>query len=157
MDKINEKILEVYEKTVLNKGLINEDTWDEVSEGSADKEAATELVMYVDNDSQLYRQMVTPWRKNLIAKIARGIFDYNKAVMGLAKNLFTEGAKRYAKDFSTGGDWADIFSVPTRKMAAEEWLDSYLGEAEVGEYDELLPKKYQKDGTRNIDYSKLRK
>jgi len=149
MDKLNlnEKILCAYEKSIL-KPMI---------EGSVDKDAARELSIYVDNDSNLYRQMVQPWQKNLILKIAKGQFKYSLAIKGLSKNLFTEGAKRYSNDFSTGNDWNTMFTVPTREEASKEWLDAFLEDAEIGNYDDILPKKYQKDGTRNINYSKLKK
>lgn len=143
MDEINEKIHYAY------LGVLKE-------AAGLDKESARELSLFVDNDGDLYRQMVTPWIKNLIAKIARGQFNYKKAKMGLAKHLFTEGAKRYTKQYATG-DYKQIFNKATIEAAAEEWLIEFLDEAELGNYDNHLPKKYQKDGTTGQDYSKLRK
>lgn len=130
---------------------------EKLDEASVDQGAADELSIYVDNDSNLYRQMVQPWQKNLILKIAKGQFKYSLAIKGLSKNLFTEGAKRYSKDYGSGNDWNTMFTVPTREAASKIWLDAFLSEAEIGNYDDLLPKKYQKDGTRNIDFSKLSK
>jgi hypothetical protein len=120
---------------------------------------ATELKIYVENDGMLYRQMVVPWTKNLMTKAVKGVFNKKLAIKGLANNLFTEGAKRYAKDFASPGEWSSIFPVPARKIAAEMWLEDFFAEAEIGNYDNdtFLPKKYLKDGSKNVDWEKLKK
>jgi hypothetical protein len=60
--------------------------------------------------------------------------------------LVESGAKKYAKDFgSPGQPWHKMFDVPTRKLAAEELTRDFEGEFELGNYDYLLPKKYQKE------------
>jgi hypothetical protein len=113
----------------------------------------------VENDGNLHRQMTEPWIKNLMTKAVKGVFSRKLAVKGLSKNLFTEGAKRYSKEFSTGKDWNTMFPVPARVAAAEMWLDDFFAEAEIGNYDNstFLPKKYLKDGSKNVDWEKLKK
>lgn len=104
---------------------------------------ATELQLYVDNDADLYRQQHQPILKNLITKMARGTYDRDKAVK-LFMYLAESGAKKYTKEF--GGTWHTMFDVPTRRLAAIAWRDAFEGEAKLGNYDNYLPKKYQKRG-----------
>ena len=59
MDRLDEKIIKAYDDTILKP----------IFEGQSDQAAADELVIYVDNDSNLNRQMVVPWQKNLMAKL----------------------------------------------------------------------------------------
>ena len=108
---------------------------------------ARELVLYVDSDADLYRQQVQPIFKNLVTKMARGLYDGEKAVK-LFMYLAESGAKKYAKQF--GGDesqWHTMFPVPVRRMAAVAWRYSFENEARLGNYDNFLPKKYQKSKT----------
>jgi hypothetical protein len=39
------------------------------------------------------------------------------------------------------------------------WLEDFFAEAEIGNYDNdtFLPKKYLKDGSKNVDWEKLKK
>jgi hypothetical protein len=56
------------------------------------------------------------------------------------------GAKKYAKE---SGDypWHKMFDVPTRKAVAEDLTRHFETEAKIGNYDNLLPMKYQAEGT----------
>jgi hypothetical protein len=107
----------------------------------ADKNAAEELKLFIDNDGSLYRQQTTSIFKNLITKVGRGTYDSSKAVT-LFMYLVEAGAKKYAKEF--GGTWNLMFSVPTRKLVAAAMRDDFEFAAKNGEYDHYLPKKYQK-------------
>lgn len=102
---------------------------------------ATELKLYIDNDGDLHRQMTTSILKNLVTKRARGEYEHDLAVKAFGY-LVEAGAKKYAKEF--GGTWHQMFDVPTRRAVAEELTDSFEAEAKLGNYDQLLPKKYQK-------------
>lgn len=108
----------------------------------ADHEAAHELSLYIENDGQLHRQQGEPILKNLILKVAKRTYDHDNAVK-LYMYLMESGAKKYCKEF--GGTWNVMFSVPTRKLAAEEFAKSFEAEAALGNYAHLLPKKYQKE------------
>lgn len=109
-----------------------------------DKDAAHELELYIENDAQLYRSQYTPINKNLATKMARGTYDRSKAVK-LFMYLMESGAKKYAREFGGPGDnWSQMFNVPTRRAAAERFADSFETEYGLGNYDHLLPKKYQK-------------
>lgn len=109
--------------------------------GVADEHAARELYLFATNDSDLYRQQITPINKNLITKKARGVYKTELAVK-LAMYLMENAAKKYAREF--GGTWNEMFNVPTRKEAAKEFVEHFENEAGYGNYDDLLPAKYQK-------------
>ena len=109
-----------------------------------DESVADELRMFIDNDGQLYRGMTTSIHKALVTRKARGQYDKTKAQKAFL-NLATAGAKKYAKD--VGNDprgWHTMFSMNVRKIVAKEMEDFFRGEMELGNYDHLLPKKYQK-------------
>jgi len=108
----------------------------------ADADAAQELTLFVDNDGDLYRQQTQPIFKNLRTKMAQGKYDREKAVK-LFMYLAESGAKKYAKEFADGREWNQIFSVPARRLAAAQWRDSFEVDAQLGNYDNYLPKKYQ--------------
>jgi hypothetical protein len=101
---------------------------------------ATELKLFIDNDGDLYRQMRTSIDRNLITKKARGIYQHDLAVKGFGY-LAEAGAKKYAKEF--GGTWHQMFTPAVRREVAEALTRNFEGEAALGNYDYLLPKKYQ--------------
>jgi hypothetical protein len=106
---------------------------------------ARELKTFTENDGEIYRSMTTSTLKNLAAKKASGKYDRTKAV-DLFMYLAEAGAKKYVKEFG-GGLWHDVFPVTVRRLAAAEWRDEFETEYGYGNYDNLLPKKYQKSAT----------
>jgi hypothetical protein len=108
-----------------------------------DKEALRELVLFIENDGDLYRQQTTSIIKNLSTKMAKGEYDKDKALK-LWAYLMDAGAKKYAKNFGEPAEWNRTFSVETRREAAKEFNDAFLVAYAEGEYADLLPKKYQK-------------
>ena len=125
-----------------------------------DQAAVQELVLFTDNDGDLYRQIKLPITRNLVTKVARNEYESEKAIQGFM-HLAEAGAKKYAKDF--GGTWHTMFPVSVRRAAATAWRDTFEREAEGGEYDHLIPKKYQKISTptagawsdrKSADYAK---
>ncbi len=112
--------------------------------GSVDTGSARELELFVENDAQLHRSQEIPIRKNLITKMARGVYNHNGAVK-LYGYLMENGAKKYNREHGGGGSvWHEMFNTATRKAAAERFASSFETEAKLGNYDYLLPKKYQK-------------
>jgi hypothetical protein len=110
---------------------------------AGDTQAARELVLYIDNDAELYRGQATSIHKNLVNKIAAGKWKKSLAVKGFGY-LVESGAKKYFKDYGTPGDkWFDMFDVATRKIAATELTEQFKDEADLGNYDDLLQKKYK--------------
>jgi hypothetical protein len=113
-----------------------------VSEAAADKAAAKELELYISNDSTLYRQQTVTIQKNLMTKKAQGKYDSEMSVK-LWMYLMDAGAKKYAKDHANPNDWNTIFTKETRIEAAKMFRDEFEENAENGEYDKYIPKKYQ--------------
>lgn len=112
--------------------------------GSVDTGSARELELFVENDAQLHRSQEVPIQKNLITKMARGVYNHNGAVK-LYGYLMENGAKKYNREHGGGGSvWHEMFNTATRKAAAERFASSFETEAKLGNYDYLLPKKYQK-------------
>lgn len=105
-----------------------------------DEHAATDLEQYINNTGELYPQLKSI-QKNLATKKARKEYKHDLAVK-LFGYLVESGAKRYVKEF--GGTWHQMFDVPTRKAVAEALTKRFETEHAVGEFDYLLPKKYQK-------------
>jgi hypothetical protein len=105
-----------------------------------DEHAASELELFIENDGDLYRSQTVPTFKNLATKKARGEYKHDLAVK-LFSYLVEAGAKKYAKEF--GGTWHQMFGVPTRRAVAESFTKSFETEHALGNYDHLLPKKYQ--------------
>ena len=107
-----------------------------------DEHAAAELEIFIENDAALYRQQHVSILKNLATKKARGEYKHDLAVK-LFGYLVEAGAKKYTKEF--GGVWHQVFEVPTRRAVAESFAKSFETEHGLGNYDALLPKKYQKE------------
>lgn len=105
-----------------------------------DEHAVTDLELYIKNESDLYGQMTSIF-KNLATKKARGVYQHDLAVK-LFMYLVEAGAKKYAKAFDTRV-WHQVFDVPTRRAVAESLTEAFEAEAKLGNYDYLLPKKYQ--------------
>lgn len=109
-----------------------------------DAHAVSELKLYIDNDGDLYRRQTTSILKNLMTKCARGVYKHDLAVK-LFGYLVEEGAKKYAQEFgSPSQPWHKMFDVKTRKEVAEELTRDFEREAALSNYDQLLPKKYEK-------------
>jgi len=114
---------------------------------------AQELVLFVDNDGDLYRGQTTSIIKNLVTKIARGTYDPEKAVQ-LFMYLAESGAKKYAREYGDSeSNWHKMFPVEVRRLAASHWRDAFETEAKLGNYDNLLPKKYQNPAPKKIQRS----
>lgn len=104
---------------------------------SYDAEAQRELKLFMDNDADLYRQRVTPINKNLVNKMAKGVYQPEKAAK-LWSYAVEEGAKKYKQ--ANGGN----FTVQDRRAVAKSLERNFRSEAGYGNYDNMLAKKYQK-------------
>ena len=115
---------------------------------STNKHAATELQLYIDNDGDLYRRQTSSILKNLATKKARGQYKHDLAVKTFGY-LVEAGAKKYAKEareHSAGRfdpPWHKMFGTATRKRVATELTSDFEGGYALGNYDQLLPRKYQ--------------
>lgn len=100
---------------------------------SADGTAARELMLFIVNDGDLYRQQTQPILKNLRKKIAKGTYDSTKAIK-LWGYLANSGAQKYTKEFggmygkSSGNGSYGAFSAATRRDVAKELQEYYQEE-----------------------------
>ncbi len=107
---------------------------------------ATELVLFITNDGDLYRQQAQPIIKNLRKKIAKGTYDAAKAVK-LWGYLANSGAQKYTKEFGGSGNGSyGSFSAADRRAAAKELADSY--EEELRSTNPRRSRKWRKGGTK---------
>ena len=95
--------------------------------------AANDLVLFIQNDGQLYRQQYDPIIKNLNKKVVKKIYDREKSLK-LWAALVDNGAKKYAKE-QGGQSWFTLFSVPTRKLVAEKLRTAYENDYDRGEFE----------------------
>jgi hypothetical protein len=109
-----------------------------------DEAATQELKLYTENDGNIYKSQTTYILKNLATKKVRGTYDREKAV-DLFMYLTETGAKKYVKEFGSPRDvWHEMFPTSVRREVAAAWRDEFETEYDLGNYDHLLPKKYQK-------------
>ena len=94
-----------------------------------DKIAAEELYLYINNDWGLYTSQKLMIDKNLSKKYIKGIFKKDLAVKAYLY-LANEGAKKYKKEHSA------LFDVPTRKLVAQMFADSFEADAKIGNFTE---------------------
>lgn len=97
-----------------------------------DHEAARELELYVENDGDLYRQMVKPIQKNLARKMVNGTYRPVAAEKAWLY-LMDAGAKKYTREFGTPG--AQIFSAATRRHVAARFARDFEQRVKSGEID----------------------
>ena len=94
----------------------------------ANADNVRELVLYIDNDGDLYRQMTTPIMRNLARKMLKGTYDHDLAVKGWG-HLANAGAQKYTKEFGGSGNGSyGSFSPADRKAAAVELADAFENE-----------------------------
>lgn len=111
-----------------------------------DQSAARELELFIENDGDLYRQQYTPILKNLALKKAKGIYDHAKAVK-LFRYMVDRADKIY---FSQADPWRRqsgkvLTDTATRNHVADSLARKFEREYDLGNYGNLLPKKYQKN------------
>lgn len=106
----------------------------------ADEHAATELVMYIENTSDLSPDGPSGQGRsvllNALRKWKKGTYDSTKAVR-LFEYLAESGAKRYAKEYDSEKNWATMFNPATRHEAAKQLEASFRSSVENGEYDHV--------------------
>jgi len=104
----------------------------------ADEHAATELLLYLDNDARFSPDSPSGQgraiRDNLLRKWRKGTYDHAQAPQGWSY-VVESAAKQYAKDFDSAGNWHRIFSPATRAVVALALADQFLAAAQSGEYD----------------------
>lgn len=92
-----------------------------MSKHEIDEHAATELVLYIDNDPKLHKQ----WEAivvNLWKHMDAGRFNRSRAADGFM-HVVDAGARAYTKEFGHPQDV--IFNKPTRRDVAETYAESF--------------------------------
>ena len=98
-------------------------------------DAARELELFAENDSDLYQRSGVPIMKNLSKKFKRGTYDPELAVK-LWKYHADRAAKAYSEQHSTGDDWKTMFTPRDRMEMAKSMEDSWRSEMEAGNFME---------------------
>jgi len=101
-----------------------------------------ELVIYAQNNPDLYRQHIVPVQRNLTKKYDKGVYDHNKAVK-LWKYVADDAAMRYAKEYGSPDiKWSNMFSVADRIEAAKHMADNWQSELDAGNKMEAAKNPY---------------
>lgn len=100
-----------------------------------DPDAAREIQLYADNDSQLYYQRRKPILINLSKKHKKGQYDIDKAAK-LWRYYIDAAMQKYQKEFGGRGSWSNLLSVADRKVLANDYALNTLEEFELGNYTE---------------------
>lgn len=104
----------------------------------ADTEAALELLLYMENDEEIWDRRRPEFIKNLQRKLKRGTY-IPSASAKLWLYLVDEAAKKYVREMGRPGDRIDtIFTLPTRMMVAAKLVDMFEEEYASSE-PEFMP------------------
>ena len=91
-----------------------------------DSDAVNELDSFIMNNEELYRRRFMPIITNLKRKIAKKVYDHDKA-QKLWMYLVDDAAREYVKEFgSQGQDVSDMFPKETRLQVAKVIADREL-------------------------------
>jgi hypothetical protein len=105
-----------------------------VKEG-IDSDAVNELDTYIMNNEQLYRRRFMPIISNIKRKLAKNVYDHEKA-QKLWMYLVDDAAKEYVKEFgATQDDVSNMFPKETRMQVTRNISDRELENIKQGEYD----------------------
>jgi hypothetical protein len=104
---------------------------------NVDSNATNELDLFIMNNEDLYRRRFMPIIQNLKKKIARNVYDHEKAKK-LWMYLIDDAAKEYVKEFGNPDeDVKDMFPKETRLRVAEIIADREFENLKQGEYDAI--------------------
>ena len=99
-----------------------------------DKDAAREIELYADNDSQLYFQMKRPILINLGKKYKKGTYSIEKAAK-LWRYFIDAALKKYNKEFGSRGDkWFELLNTHDRQLLALEYAQATKDEFDLGNF-----------------------
>lgn len=90
---------------------------------------ARELTLFAVNDGELYRSRVQPILANLARKVARGVYDADKALT-LWRYAADDAAQRYTRAHGAPGPHGSYgcFSPATRRAVAGLPAENYADE-----------------------------
>lgn len=100
----------------------------------SDPDAAREIELYADNDSQLYFQSRQPILMNLSKKYKKGTYDIDKAAK-LWRYYVEAAMKKYNKEFGSRGDkWYELLNTNDRNLLARQYAIRTKEEFDLGNY-----------------------
>lgn len=100
----------------------------------SDPDAAREIELYADNDSQLYFQLRKPILINLGKKYKKGTYDIDKAAK-LWRYYIEAAMKKYNKEFGSRGDkWFELLNTNDRNLLARDYAIRTKEEFELGNF-----------------------
>jgi hypothetical protein len=106
--------------------------------GPPDEDAAEELVLYIDNTSELSldgpRGQGHEILKNQLKRWNKGEYDFEKSVK-MMEFLAESGAKQYVKENHVSTPWNRMFSPETRRLAARKLAEDFRRKASGGEFE----------------------
>lgn len=97
-----------------------------MAQTQADLHAANELVLYIENDGQLYQSMLRPIVENMLKKVAKRKYKHSLAIKGF-EHLTKAGAIKYCREFGSG-PYHQVFNAATRREAARDMVISFENE-----------------------------
>ena len=100
----------------------------------SDEIAAGELVIYAENDADIYRRHYLPVALNLQKHFKRGEFDLGGPHMRLSVTGSCQPPSATTCNCDRQQRWFQVFDKPTRQMAAEMEAKSLLTEFELGNF-----------------------
>lgn len=92
-------------------------------DNTIDKDAVRELILFIENNYDLYKSYYEPAFKNLVKKYQKGVYDHDLAVK-MWQYVADEGVRRYNKEFGSGTYSVAWLNPATRRAIAEELRDS---------------------------------
>lgn len=105
-----------------------------------DQHAADELVLYIQNTSELSPDGPSGQGRsillNMLRKWRKGTYNPELAVKQF-EWLTETGAKQYNKEFGSDGRWHEMFNKATRREAARQLEAYFRAEADLGNYDRI--------------------
>lgn len=99
-----------------------------------EKQEARELILFTENDGELYRQIRSVLEVNLLSKIHKGAYHHDLGIKSY-KALVEAGAKKYAREFAKASDWNLLFRTRVREAAQYEMARQFVEEARVGGFN----------------------
>lgn len=101
-----------------------------------DHHAVHELELFMDNDSDLYRQK-DAFLANAYRKMKAGRYDPTLAIK-LWMHYVDRGAKAYAKEYATPREWSKLFPKDVRTEVAKRYEKSEREALQRGEYSKYV-------------------
>jgi hypothetical protein len=98
-----------------------------------DQRKVDELILYADNESDLYRHK-EQIQEMLLKRVKNGSYDHRMAPTAW-QHFANNAAKAYAKEFGRNERLAiKFFPTRVRQIAAKEWADRFRSEVKDGEW-----------------------